>query len=1380
MRGLVVSPPRGLCASLAVGCTLLYLAAALVTPATAAVQVVSSSQSRLVFEVTADGARFEASPFLAGTERLEIPDWGTLSGEGEPRLPGRYFLVALPPRGGYSIRHTVVRSEPLGAHVLEPVPSPVSVRDGNDFVTTSETYSIDDAIYRRRGYTIRVADAGVGRVRHQRVLSLRLDPVAYDPATGETVVATVIRVEVTFETRTGRGRGEVLRPVPESAVWDRILSKMVVNPAQGRGWRAAPSRFEGSSRSARSARAIAGPVVKLRVRESRMHRVSAASAIAGGFPAGTATGDLHLFKRAYDDVGLAERIVDVGYKVAEDPAGTAGEFDGSDYVIFYGQALREDTLQDDPIQKFTDDNIYWLGASAGPRMSPKSVAPGFVSGDTTAASFPVTGHFEKDLWFREKTPPFERDFYYYHGEFLQSFSAPFSLDAVRGGSQFRLKARFLGANLQISTRGIDLKIINTRGTTVLNSVSVPTNSLVDYDSGLIPASALVEGINTFRIEPNPGNQVSSLDVLLNWFDVEYRSPYRAKGNVLDFHSAALAGDTSLVVTGLSRTDVMLFDITDPLAPLDCQLTAGHFTPAGGGQVLSFRETLSSQRRYIATPLDKIKEITGGDVIADVPSGLIGNPAEAGVDVVVVSHKNYLGRMQRWVDYRKAQGYRVLMADVEEIFDEFNGGVNHPRAIRRFVRHFFEKGNASFVVLVGDASEDNKGVHVGQSGVNFVPTESFTEFVGAGFNEDEVVTSDKWYVMLDHDFIKNQPPVSGANPLNFIPSLIVGRLPAGNDTEIRRMIDKILAFERPAAGDFWRRRMIRIADDAWSFQSLSITCNQPAEAGFERAEQAAAVTTENSIPNGFDVVRFFLSNRIQHPPVGTCVSPFVQQQDTRSNAVPALLDELARGATIVSFQAHMNRYAICHEFLFTSTVNLGETPDYLNPRGFNVGRPYLLFGMGCHLSDYAVHRERNRFANNGPNGDSLSELLLLLENRGAVSTYGSTGFEYLSTNEMYTDIIAKQFYENPRTDPDLASGRSQARWIFGEIMTDAELVNLSRRGSSGPGKGAVGMILRYHILGDPLLRIDAGPPRFEVTVDGNPVQSGSSLTTIGASDSVAVRAIITDEVAIEDITLDIAGVDASNQLTVTPLVDQGLDAARQYEVTFRTKIVPGEYDIILRAHQAVDTTGTNFLMTGEFVLKVDLGVVLKAGGRPLVSGDVVPPRADYVFELTSPVALDTSLIRVKIDGTAVPANVTQPARGDSTWLVAFSADLPQGPHTLSVFIDNASFDYQIVVSSRLGVLDVVAYPNPFSDRTQFVYTAEVAISGGTIDIFTTRGRRIAKLQIPPSARAVGQNAVAWDGRTFNGDEIANGVYLFVINVNQGGQQSTFRGKLVHVK
>jgi hypothetical protein len=962
-----------------------------------------------------------------------------------------------------------------------------------------------------------------------------------------------------------------------------------------------------------------------------------------------------------------------------------------------------------------------------------------------------------------------REFYYYNSDPAPAFSVPFTLGAVKPATTFELRARFLGGwKFGIPERNVRVEIVNAQGTTRLNDAVVPRSRIVYYSSGPVSSDVLVEGFNTLRIQPV---NRTTLEALLDWFQIEYLSPYRAVGNVLEFNTGSLTGTQDLTVTGLTRTDVLLFDVTDPLAVEECPLDASHFTDLGGGEYgLSFQLDISSQRRFILLPLDAVDDVA--EVIEDEPSNLIGNPLESGVDILVVSHKDYLGEIQRWVEYRRAQGYRVLLADVVDVFDEFNGGVNNARAIRDLTQHFFTRGGASFLLLVGDASEDNKRVHI-ESGVNFVPTESFSEHVQSPvFNEDEVVTSDKWYGMLGVDVIYESAPF----PADYYPDVIVGRLPAGTVDELRILIDKSLKFERPTGSDFWRRRMLRCADDDWS--GVGTTCLQPPEVDFEVAEENAAAITENSIPRGYDIVRFYLSNRISHPP-GGCVSAFTQTHLARTEATPALLGELAKGATILSFQAHMNRYQICHEYLFTSSTTAEGGPD--PGKLANTGRPFIAYGMGCHFSDFALHKELIRNFTNGPTGDCIAELLLHLDDRGAVNTYGSSGFEYLRENKNFTAVIAGVFFTDPPMGPTLPTNRTQVRWIMGELMATSEIENLLLY-PVGSGLGARGQAKRFHILGDPVLRIDGGPPRFEVTVNGQSFESGDLLFAGADGDSVRVHGIITDEVAIEKLSLEIDGVDATDQMTITPTRDVSLDAARQYEVSFTTRILPKPYDIIIRAYQAADTTAGDFHVVAEFVLKVEINVSLSINGRPVVDGDLVPGEGDYLFELESPVVIDQSLIRVEIDDSVVtPIDLSHPSLQDSTtWLVGFSASLMPGAHTVSIFVDNASFDYAVSVGSQVGIRDLIAYPNPFQDETYFVYSNDLEISGGGIDIFTASGKKVAHLDFPPSARTVGQNAVRWDGTTWNGDPVANGVYLYVVSVNQRGQTTTQRGKLVRVR
>ena len=1355
------------------------IVAACVLPRTAAgaareyTKLVSATDGRIVFEIDLSGYSLAPSSRLEGTERLEINGFGGFSEAGLPWLPGRVFLVGIPPRGEPTVSWTVVRSERLGTHRLEPVAFAVVLEDENGAPFASEEYRIDPAVYETGASAIGVSAEGIGRLRHQRVLPVRVHPVAYDPSTGETVIATLMRVEVTLSAgkdSASRIGGREPIPIHDAAVWERIYSRVLVNPDQSAKWRVREvSRPIDLSQGAATSLALSGPLVKMLVRDTGLHRVSAATVTGKGFPSGTAISALRVFKRTYDPDTFSGGMVDVAFRVVEDPAATNGVYDGSDWIVFFGKSLREDELQEDPLEKFSASNVYWIGTSGGLQMPAVSAAPGLVSADTASATFPVSDYFEQDNIFFEGTPPGEKEFYYYNDWYITSaYSASFTAPSIDPSGTFVLKARFLGGLRSLTNRIVKLSIRNSKGTTDLTDAAVLSKNIVVYTSQTLSGSVIDDGANTLRVDMTPDR--TELEVLIDWFSVEYRAKYRANANVLEFNSASLAGDTSITVTGLTRTDVMLFDVTDPYGAREYTLTAAHFTDTGGGYAVSFREGFASRKNYVLAPLDGIPTLGSSDVVADKPSALIGSPAEGGVDILVVSHGDFLGEMERWVGYRRAQGYRVLMAEAQDVFDEFSGGVENPRGIKKFIKHFFETGGASFVLLVGDASEDNRRVNQ-YAGKNFVPTESFTEYVGGTFNEDEVVTTDNWYVLLDHDFITDDSPAVS----DFYPDLLIGRLPVGTVTELRYVLDKVFKFETPKADEFWRRRMIRVADNA--FSGVGRLCYVSSEKGFETAEETAAQKAETAIPGGFDIVRFYLADYLSEvEPASGCESPpGVLLQTTRGEVTSALIGELNSGASIVSFQAHMNRYQICHEALFTTS----ETYDSDHLRLTNADRPWVVFGFGCHMSDYALFDETVRYQSNPPTGDCFSELLLI-QRAGAVSTYASSGFEYLTPNAELTAIIADAFFDDVPTDTMVASDKAQARWILGELMTLAELKNLLQN-PAGSGGGAVGQIKRYHVLGDPVLRIDAGPPRFSVTVNGAPFTSGD-LVAPDADNMIQVSAVVTDEVAIEKLALEIDGADSTDILTVTPVKDQDLSASRQYEVSFNHRIEAKRYDIILRAYQAEDTTAGKFHLAAEFVMKVQAVAELAVNGRPVYDGDLVPPQADYEFKVALPVFVEESKLRVETDGVVVsPVRFFHPSPEDTTtWLASFRQDLPDGAHEIVLFVGEGEFPFTVVVGTRAGLFDLIAFPNPFEDEVDFVFTNEVAITGGAIDVFTVSGKKVAHIEVAPGARAPGQNAVRWDGRTFDGDEVANGVYLFVASVEQDGRKTMQRGKLVRAK
>ena len=1336
-------------------------------------RVVQADETVARFVVDVPAPVFTAAP--NGFEKISITGFNATGKPGEPPSLSRRYMVALPPSGAFSVSTRIVGTQAYGTHRLEPIATPFLIGGVDELQPNiGERVDWDPAKYQAWSPPNVVEHDQPVYIRRQRALPIGVNPVFYDASTNEVVVATQIEVEVRFSGGADRSRRPATAEVDTR--WTDTFARMFVNPRQAREWKTPKPELTSTAGAVRTAPGA----VKLRVRETGVHKVLASTLVAAGFPVGQSVDNLRLYRRNYNETTLTGGEVEIPVYVRESAGGLDGIFDGSDLAIFYGLRLHDDATQGDPHEQYSATNTYWLEPGDGVDMATRTPAPGVVSSDTTTASFQTSQYFEIDGYFNDFAPPTAGDFYYQTSPRTPGpIDFPFTLNSPAPGSTLSLNAELLGWNYDANfpLRPVRLSLSNSKGELVLaTDFHVNAKSKQTFTAAAIPEANLSVGNNVFRVARSSSSSRPNVDVLTNFVTVNYRALYRARGNTLRFNTASLAGDATITVTGLSSTnDYELFDITNAAAPVRCVTGPSHFTQVAAGYAFSFRENVPSLRSFVLTPVSRMIAIAAADVVLDAPSAIIGDPAENGIDVLVVSHASFLPGMQTWVSYRRAQGYRVLMVDVDDVYDEFNGGVQHARAIQRFTRHFFEHGDASALVLVGDASEDQKHLY-SDSGANFVPTFNFSDAV-LGNLIDEMITTDRPYVKM---------PGPGGVVDNF-PDMIIGRLPVGTPTELEIVLTKTFDYESPDASEFWRKRMILVADDTYSQGIAAFGGSQfcyRGEEGFKVGQEAVAQIIENSAPAGYDIVRFYLETYTQNfypctPPgcnFDDCAGSLPAMVFTRQNATERLMDEFNQGATLVAIQAHINRSTVTHERLLSTESSPGGSitgRDHL--RVANRGRPWVIFGLGCHFSDYTIAHEAAG-GSNQPNGDAFSEQFLLDLDRGAVGTYGSTGYEFLSFNNTYMEETARVwFYEAPY---DTLVNQTQAEWKFGQLMFLAETK------IAGRGGEYVESVERYHILGDPLLQIDAGPPAFAVNVNGQPVNSGEVVTSGGEGDTLRVVATVTDENAIHEFELEIAGQDMTDSLVVQPLTDPQLPHARQYRLSFVHKLRPENYAIVLRAFQSPDTTAGDYHMAAEFTLLVESSIEVSVNGRVVTSGGSVPSTGNYRIDLAFPVFVEGSEIAVLMDDTPVtPFTLTNPSPEDSlSWIITFKKTLSPGPHTLRITAGpTIEFTYQLVVSDEAGLADVLNYPNPMGkDGTNFMYSIESEITDGAIDIYTSSGKKVRRLEIPISGRLPGSNAVFWDGRDGAGDKLANGTYLYVIKVTQRGGSATVRGKLSMVQ
>jgi hypothetical protein len=820
---------------------------------------------------------------------------------------------------------------------------------------------------------------------------------------------------------------------------------------------------------------------------------------------------------------------------------------------------------------------------------------------------------------------------------------------------------------------------------------------------------------------------------------------------------------------------------------------------------------------------------------DRPSNLrdlSGADANLDADYLVVVYDDFVDALIPWVEHREAQGHVVEVARISDVYDEFAGGVFGPDGIREFVRYAYRMHptvggrQPLYLLLVGDASEDYWGIvrefpsnptSAITSEPNYVPGYMVLGDASVGGVREPLILTDFWYIAN---------PDGNDDPDNqFFSSMMVGRLPTESLAQTEVVVDKILTYENgllEEEGQEWRNRGMFIADDEWSGAGaggigFGAYRRKGGETEFRTTSEGAADSVRAAGLYDFEVENFFLSTILDPIPqlgrdltTGTTDCGWICTHQYARNCLDLegiLIERLNRGQLFVTYQGHGNRNLITHEYALigNGAVGSSEWPSCPSDGGvndvedrFNNGdRLPVWFFYACHVGEMARRDEgRNQI------GDCLGERLLLYPNGGSIATVASTGYEWLTSNDIvqYT-TFSSWFGAAGRLADDITN---DPHTLLGEIMIGAKNL-LAATGS----RANEGMVESYITLGDPGLRIDIAPPRIRVWQDAgsdpwndpsepDPVISGSSLRalTVDAS-STFLAGTLFDEAPIDSAWVSIernggsVPVPASAYELIAGEIDEidGIDRVRSFTLRYDHPIDTDDYDLVVHA---VDINQRE----RQFRLEARVDVTFsRLDGR----GDVVPlPKGGLIrggetvqIDVTAPVGLSASDVDLLLDG--VPLSGTTEmldddggARGGDRsygWRLTRTVpiDISRGTHTLALRWLNGGemLTKEITVSSQAFRLDrFFAYPSPFADETAFFYRVTQPLQSATVKIYTVAGRLVRTLDQPfPS---VDLNQIPWDGRDEDGDHVANGTYLYRLElVGPDGKPIVEQGKVARV-
>ena len=449
-------------------------------------------------------------------------------------------------------------------------------------------------------------------------------------------------------------------------------------------------------------------------------------------------------------------------------------------IVFYGQPRES---------RYNRDNVYWLrwnpeGETTATQPMTRTVSA--IEGEPIG-SFKTTRHLEESTQYLSQTPSGTDHWLW------QSIFAPGAYTVTLDLPNWAAGDVDLSMSLWGNTEGQEdpdhHAILRMNGQDVADST---------WDgkgwhtiTATIPAETLQETGNELVLVA-PGDTQANVDVVyLDRIDLTYPRKFTADDGRLEFTAQA---DKPIAVQGLGASDVLLWDVTDPVAP---QQLDGALVESG---TLRFQDKAASgERTYVAASQEAllvpaaIEPATGVDLRQNA----------TGADYIAVVHPDFIEALQPLMDYRRSQGLRVSVASIDDVYDTFSFGMPDPAAIREYMiyaRDHWTGPAPRFLLLVGDASYDYQGF-LPKSTPNFVPTYLLaTHFVGE-------TASDNWFVSLDDEDDR--------------PDMAVGRIPAQTPQQVVDVVAKTLAYEQDANASEWVNKALFVADDKENnFQTIS--------------------------------------------------------------------------------------------------------------------------------------------------------------------------------------------------------------------------------------------------------------------------------------------------------------------------------------------------------------------------------------------------------------------------------------------------------------------------------------------------------------------------------------------------------------------------------
>jgi hypothetical protein len=301
---------------------------------------------------------------------------------------------------------------------------------------------------------------------------------------------------------------------------------------------------------------------------------------------------------------------------------------------------------------------------------------------------------------------------------------------------------------------------------------------------------------TINVKYQYSNSASTSIGWIDYFTINARGNLTLANGPINFRDHTIVGPLNITSFEISDSGegTIVWNVTNPVLPVKMPVEIN-------SSKASFKDSSYSIKDYIAFKTSM--SLSEPEFIEKTQNQNFHNTEP--VDMIIVAPPEFTGQAQRLADlHNKHSGLNVMVADRDQIYNEFSWGHPDPGAIRAFVKMLYDRAGEDnskapqLLLLFGDGSYDNRNID--NTPAAPLPT----------YQSDNSIEQKGSYVT--DDFFGFLDDNEGKDPINDRLDIGIGRFPVSTLEQAANAVSKTEAYLISQDNGKWRTNLTFIADD----------------------------------------------------------------------------------------------------------------------------------------------------------------------------------------------------------------------------------------------------------------------------------------------------------------------------------------------------------------------------------------------------------------------------------------------------------------------------------------------------------------------------------------------------------------------------------------